>query len=602
MLTTMNHPPELQPVLFFSTIILWWAWARPSMMRDYDGRRLPQNTMARSIFMLFYLVVFAMTLAAFELFEGFGPWFAKNFSFNFAGKLFDSVNNQGPLLSCIAIGGLLQVPFFRELERSVLVWLHSARHLHQDSERIAAHLMNNVFAPSGDEIAKNIATAGTHGVYVTDGGLRNLQGARLLAVTNWRKVATLLRVLNQWNDGEHRTLSQADMEQLDEIETAHDRKTVLAMTIIKMVDRAERGGSASAAISELLAALSNTQHIDRANVAAVETRIKGMAFDETVAGEDRPLRLTGEQLTSYLIQIEAYFKVEYELLLQQVAHLTAKSIMLSGQQAPDRLEHLKSLGFEGFGRIELINFDRVLWMFLFVAVAGFLVLVLGNGNMTQQQMEGTARFTFAMAFASLIGAIVGSRRRHATGTDTPWGSYFAAGLVAGALYVGIQTAYALLRSLLPDGTGNLDSAVLARALPWALLPAFVTIAICRLARLPQWPVPSALVQGPAPWPGVWSRVLDGLCVSAALLIAYVLAIEIILMTDPKLLPTRIAAAMDSGKLRLPIPILLPLQLMGFLIGYAVVTDVRRSAHSRVISPQQTRRAAATLGQPVTAGT
>ena len=113
MLTALNRLPDWQPVLFFSTVILWWAWARPNMLRDFDGRRLPNNATARSIFMLFYLIAFGVLLAAFEVFEDLAPWFGRHFTLNFASKLFESVNNQGPLLSCIAMGGLLQIPFFR---------------------------------------------------------------------------------------------------------------------------------------------------------------------------------------------------------------------------------------------------------------------------------------------------------------------------------------------------------------------------------------------------------------------------------------------------------------------------------------------------------
>ena len=177
----------------------------------------------------------------------------------------------------------------------------------------------------------------------------------------------------------------------------------------------------------------------------------------------------------------------------------------------------------------------------------------------------------------LIGAVIGSRRRHATALATPWTAYITAGIAAGILYMGIQTVYGLVRSMLPSGTGSINTAVFLRSLPWALLPCFVTLAICRLARLPDWPRPDALGKTGTLWP----RLLDGISVSVALLLGYILAVEIILMTDPGLLPPRIAAAMQSGKLRLPIPVLFPLQIMGFIIGFAVVTDVRRAAHARI---------------------
>ena len=316
--------------------------------------------------------------------------------------------------------------------------------------------------------------------------------------------------------------------------------------------------------------------------------MKGLLSGQASEDFNHPLRLTADQLASYLTQIESYFKVEYELLLRQVAELTAKSIVLSGEQAAERMEQMKALGFDGFGQIEVINFDRVLWVFLFVAIVGFLVLVLGNPNMNQQQMEGTARFTFAMAFASLIGAVVGSRRRHTAALATPWGAYISAGIAAGLLYVGIQVSYGLARSLLPAGSGQMDPAILLRSLPWALLPCFVTLAICRLARQSQWPPPH-LFHGLG---NIWVRTIDGVLVSGALLIAYILAVEIIQMTDPSLMPPRIASAMQSGTLRLPIPVLVPLQIMGFIIGFSVVMDVRRAAHAKVVLGKDDAKASA----------
>src|SRR5262249_56433725 len=74
--------------------------------------------------------------------------------------------------------------------------------------------------------------------------------------------------------------------------------------------------------------------------------------------------------------IEGYFIVEYRLLLSRVARLAAKSIIRAGDAADHRLDDLKAAGFEGLGSIRPLTSHRILWLFLAVAVGGFLTYYL----------------------------------------------------------------------------------------------------------------------------------------------------------------------------------------------------------------------------------
>jgi len=349
------------------------------------------------------------------------------------------------------------------------------------------------------------------------------------------------------------------------------------MTIIKIVDQVKKGGQPSKALADLLKMLSEAAHVDRGRVAEVEARFKDILAGEQKTGAERPLHLTGEELNAQLAQIEVYFKIEYEILLQETAELVSKCVMLAGEQGSERLVQLKSLGFAGLGRIERINVDRILWIFLAVSVGGFLILFLGSAAGQRSSAEGLARFAFAMAIAALIGAIVGSSRRHARAQSTPWSRYLLAGLTAGAIFFGIQAVTALVKSYAgiapPPGQPPFSA---YRMLPWTMLPLVLTIAIAALARVPHWPTPLRL----KPHGGLWERVLDGVCVSAAILLAYYVAIAMhyLLGID---LPRSLQERMSLPHI-LPIPIFAPLQVFGFFIGFFVLRDVRRAAHARIV--------------------
>jgi len=571
--STFEVLPNWQVLVFFTTLVLWWSMMRPAMVRDYDGRRLPANPSARFLFTFLSVLVYVSLVIAFHTFGEIATRIGH--SLPMIGGFIDNFKDQAPLLAAVSLGGLLQLSFFRDIERSLLVWLHSARHLHADGVALATHLTRSGFTPSEDEKRRNREAAKKYGVYVTDD---DVEGVGLVTFNNWRKVATLLRLLREWNNEERRVLENNDMKLLAEAETAHERKTQLAMTIIKMVEQVGKGGNTSKLLAEVLKMLSETPHLDRAGVAAVEARMRSMLADDSQVAAG-PLRLTGQELRNHLGQIEGYFQVEYEMLLQQVSELAAKSVILAGEAAPERLEQLRAVGFEGLGRIEPINFDRILWLFLIVAFGGFLVLFLGRIGSTQQQgsAEGLARFAFVMAAAALIGAIVGSQRRLARTPITPWSNYLIAGVVAAAFFVGVQQISQLIKDYLdiqpPPGQ---QPFTLYRMLPWTLLPLLLTVGICRLARLARWPD----LPGLKAYHGLWERLLDGFALSAVLLVAYLLAFS---LHEPLgiELPKGLRDQMAQPRL-LPIPIYFPLLGLGFFIGFFVVRDVRRAAHARIV--------------------
>lgn len=592
--------PNIENLVVFMSILLVWATLRPSMVRDYDNRRLPNNPTARLLFAFICLVIYVGLVAFLHKFGD----VARRFSEALPGPVrsFIEANKEAaPLLAAMMLGTLLQLGFFRDLERSLLVWLHSARHLHGDTLQLANHLERCKFLPSDDERERNRGDARRFGIYLVDSGV---EGVNLVTFHSWRKVASLLRLLRQWNGGEHRLLSPRDMDLIESIETAHERKTQLAMTIVKMIDKVERGGKTASALTDLLGMLTGTGHGDRAGVDAIETKLKqvldgGGAMGSAAASQagalsadldaGRPLRLSSRQFEDHLQEIESYFKVEYDILLGQVAGLTAKSVVLSGDDAPERLEVLKGLGFQGLGRIEPINFDRILWMFLLVAGGGFLIMFLGNiGNPVPPSYDRLARFSIVMAIAALIGAMVGSHQRHARALWTPWTTYFAAGLAAALANVAISEMWELARSYMIENAivtqqaqaqpAGAQPSMHVRTLIWSFLPALLTVAVCRLGRLETWPGLDRLPRG---WGrSLVERTIDGFAVSGAVLIGYYFAIGSYGMFGWTL-PPAITQLTEKWHI-LPIPVMMPLQIMGFFIGFFTLRDVRRAAQSSMI--------------------
>ncbi len=562
----------------FLVLVLAWSMVRPNMIRDYDNRALPYNPTARIAFSV--ACAFAYLTLAFTYLTFIGVAERVTSMVPHAGQFIEAFKGQPAMLAVVTLGGMLQFSVFRDIERSSAIWLHSRRHISDDLEKLRRHLEAGPFVPSVEERQKNRDSAKKHGIYVTD---ESIDVVGLVTFNKWRKASTLLRLVQEWNAAEDtRVLSPDDMKQLGDLQTSHDRKTELAMTIIKMVDEVQvhQGGETEKALGAMLKVLTDTPHIDRDSVAAAEARAKIILSGLTASEEfaKKPLRLTGEQLRNRLGQIEKYFDVEYQILLEQVSTLAARSVLIAGDKATDRLEQLSAAGVGGLGRIQKSNFNFILWMFLVISLGGFLVMYLGySRNMAPGMAEGLARFAFAMAIASLIGAIVGSRRRHAQAKDTPWGKYVTGGIFAGLAFIGISVLSNWIKTTLgvapPPGQPPFS---VYRMLPWALLPFLTTVAIARLARIPHWPQ----VKGIDTFRWLYVRSADGLCVSLALLVAFSTAIALHPLLDIEL-SANLKKSMEG--IWLPIPINWTVQALGFLIGFTVVRDVRWAAHSTIIA-------------------
>ena len=440
-----------------ATMLFTVAYVRPNTVRDYDGRKLPKNPTARAILACFYVAVFGMMVLGFLYFGSrIQPVMEDTAAF---GSVFRALHNQAPILAIVTLLLLWQITAFRGLEQHLVVTLHNGRHLKDDGDLLAHHLAHCDFQPSTIERACNRAELRKFGVFLKEDDGFDYE---MVTVSNWRKVASLLRTLKAWNSKNGNRLSIDDSKQLNDIETAHERKTQLAMTIVKMLEKVAEGKDSGASLSQVMRQLSSAPQLDRAGVASAEAMAETILDSNAGNLSREAVRLSAFELRNYLEKIEHYFQTEYEILLDQVSHLVAKSVAFAGDNAPQRLEEIKAIGFPGLGHIERINFDRILWLFLIGLVGSFLAMFVGNFSQTgtganQIPIYMMGRFAFSMAIAGLIGAIIGSNRNNASALTAPWAVYVGASVFSALLFIAIAVAsnylmFTVLAMPLPEVT------------------------------------------------------------------------------------------------------------------------------------------------------
>jgi hypothetical protein len=214
-------------------------------------------------------------------------------------------------------------------------------------------------------------------------------------------------------------------------------------------------------------------------------------------------------------------------------------------------------------------------------------------------VEMLARFAFVMALASLVGAFAGSKRSLAGAAQTPWGAYVIAGLIAVFLFVAINVMIDLVKqantaivsnptvvtqeTVAPAAAAHINDPPayqplpVRRRLPWSVLPFFLVLALCRLARLEYWPgLPRTGQFG-----RIAERLADGAALSMTMMFAFYLAIGIYQAFGISL-PPRLQESLDMRGM-FAIAFSSPLLVFGFLIGFFVARDIRRAAHARIIA-------------------
>lgn len=626
-------------VILFSGIVLLWALMRPASIRDDDNRRLPRNVTARLFLVAVYLLAYLILVGAFhtggaKLVAAMGDRLTDFVSATsplrfLPSSLMSKVATQAPYTAFSILACLMCLAPCREIERRFLIWSHGSSSLHGKSQDLALHLEDCDYVPTDAERERNISTIGDLDVILTDHDTRLID---LESVQLWRKTNVLLRLLEQWNEGDARILNKREIGQLQDVKQSHERKTRLALGVVNML---AHGGGSGAALSKVQDLLSVAAKGDRQQAALAEAQV-GVLVGETGAepSASGPVRLSSADLRKHLAVINNYLLAEYKLIVRRLGQLAAKSVVLSGDVAPRRLEALKSVGFKGLGRIDPISVNSILRVFLIVGIGGFLVFYLLRYRDIRQQLSSAgvdlelahkaglgmlmlfASFSLIMAIAALIGAMVGSRHDTTPGRRFPWRSIVAAGTGSAGMFFLIHWAQlpysqdAMLqmrnarmqemdlrasRIRLAQAPGHAaapsadqariplptvkDAPIKLRNLaPWSTLPFLITVGICLLGQLSAWPRPARITQRSFDC-GSCERVLDGLAFAALMIVGVWLARVI---TDVFGLASGSMPNEVLTNWQIFVRMYLPMSVFGFLIGAAVVHDVRIAAHSRIV--------------------
>ncbi|MEL6278160.1 MAG: hypothetical protein AAFR28_04665 [Pseudomonadota bacterium] len=570
--------------LFLSIMVLVMIWAvlRPAFVKDSDGRSLPWNAAARLMFILIYMVGYT-AITAFAL--AIADFFQRE-NVDAIDDIFQSFGGEAPLIAGAILFTLNGWEPFREAEKGLLAWLHSAAHHKADVRTLRLHLVNSEFDQSAEERARNVADLRKFDVFMKD---NETQSIRLSVVDVWRKVATLLRLVRSWNEGANPVLSSKELELLEVIEQAHWRKTKAALDIVRMIDHISQGRRTVEAFGQVALLLQSTSHNDREKVAEIEDALRKFISDGDGPREIAPLRVSSEEFERYLEQVEAFFEVEYAKLLEQISDLAAKSIVLAGEQADDRLEQTAATGFMGLGEIRPFTFDYMIWTFGLVCVGSFMLMLFGREtNVTAEQL---LIFSFSLSAAALIGSMVGSRRALAASRRTKWAYYLAAGAGAVLTFMGIYAVHSVVDFgsifdyVANKGTGALSqqNINLSELIRWGTFHLFIAMSIALLARKPRWPSFLGLPSNIAP------RIIDGLIMAVGLNFAFLVSIATYELTQTPL-PDEVPNPYASGELLDYFN--WAVFCIGFFIGALIVRDVRMSAHTKIVEDGDaaTRRA------------
>ncbi len=604
---TISLQPSYPTIMFGIAVTFVWGFVWAGAMRDEEQQPLPSSFAAK----LFFALSLSVLYVALVVLGFLAPGLFEQLKFFGLNDLPENIIRQIPLFVIIFMGALYSLPQVKEIAQRYAILLHNAQYRYNDEVVLQRHLQVCPFVPSDDELTNNIEYIRQFDVYITD---RDQASLNLGAVGAWRKVSSLLRILGDECRKENSVLSAAEREAVARLQEAHRRKTQLAMNIVRMVEQFDAGSNVDQNIRQIAAQLSEVSHRDRDRVISSEELAREIIsqLDLAAPSDERqpPLRISMKQMNEYLSKIERYFLTEYQILLEEAAKLASKAIIRAGDRATERLAEVKGLGFAGLGEIQRVNFDNVIYVLMTtfaLAFGGLTLLFTLLGRPVNTSLVSSIALTVSLA--TLVGAMWGARRSLVERQNTPWSSYIAAGLIGvlgfciihGSRFIlngqetlarwaertsGNVESYVQLNLLSPEQAAYysrdaiLDWGLfeyLWQLLPWSASVFFLTVGICWLARMPQWP-----------WArnnGIYERLTDGLFAgliyTAGGFAATILHIAFKTTSGLSIMARALGDQGDIASVFLS-----PFRFMslgiGFAIGAIIVREIRQIAHTQLI--------------------
>ncbi len=492
---------ELQPIdvivgLFCIGLIAFFTgfWFPRELAEEGEGR-LPKKFLALLLFAGINVVVFVVLAAAIQLgrnHEEFGrvldaagfEWFADILSSGEdeqGGEAVvggDKIVEVSPLsadmiaTAAAVFFGLFGIRRWRRIEAGALRQLHNISLIAEDARRLSVKLQHGAY-----RIPETQAGGAALALYQLQRrvSLKEADSTERSLVAKWGKLESLLGLWEHhtlWSE----TLRQVELPSRASIRHAHERRNTLARRINRHVEDVERGEADPTVLANI------AELLRREDVSAerILDELRGLNIDRNGRADEPSLRVLLEPLIEY-------FHEEYDEALAHMSDATAKSVVMSGDEAGERLALLRQQGFSGIGNVKVINLHGAVFITFSVFVALLLVF---NGYVHFRQdsvnTSGVMLVTFAgsMTLAVVAGAMVGGLRSLASAETIPWGWYVLAALVMGMLHFVMVFTAAVGR----EKEHGLGALILGSLLPFCLV-----LTICLLSRremrwrrLPEW--------------------------------------------------------------------------------------------------------------------
>lgn len=465
------------------------------------------------------------------------------------------------VLALIALFGGFKIPILNKADEKYRRWLSSIDFRQREAEQIEILLRRSDFSPPEGERRANREKLHQFEFYVEESPFDPESGV----IGLWRKVAGLLRLVDYWQGQYRGFLSSSQKAVIAEIRDLDERKTKMALAIVRIM-MSIRDSDGEEVQGPELKRLEAVPHQDRPGIAALEEAVEEHLAARVSTGEAGAVRIEMHELDGYIKQIEGYFEIEYRILLDKLVALVAEAVCLNRRSTSLFVEELHTVGFVEMGEYVRFGVEKI---FVFALVL-FVALALGFAGMDilldqVTRMEITKIFLiFFVYLAAVICAIgFGCNRTVAEKPFTPWGEYLKASLATLVAFVMIHAANYTF-SQVPEPT---LLAYFGKKWHWAFFPFAATLSICWRGghREP------AAAANQAPW---IERVKDGGIVAGAMALAGLLVLWGMQYSDPVMFQRFFPE--DQLNLTMIIAMEALSSFIGFVLGLAVLSDMRQT--------------------------
>ena len=335
-----------------------------------------------------------------------------------------------PLVAAALVTLAPKVKAVRAWDDALLDWLNDASHLEEDTAKMAGLLMRRGFIPSEAEREHNRQQLRDHDVWLSDHGDEAAVLNGLEVVTLWRKTNCLLRLIDEWREETPHILGKAELEDIRLIRDSDRRKLRHAFNLLRLLRQREAGGPLDAGLAA---------EVDPEDAADLPALPGGLDYEPAALARD-------------LRKIEHYFTREYRDFLRTLSRIAARLVLHAGEAAPERWRALAEAGFQDMRRLERFTSDSVVKIFLLALGLCVTVLLAAmvHDPAAAAPMRGVLMMAGCLAFAALIGAMMGSNRQLARRVQTPWRHAFGAAVLTAGCFLCLAFTSAITIALDPN--------------------------------------------------------------------------------------------------------------------------------------------------------